>query len=76
MENEIRKWRVDVGLARPSVLTTKAAQDLQRLLSTEPDTSHCVDKKALKKWRELGPIRLSEIAMHSLVPLDLDDEHM
>ena len=27
VETEIRKWRVDVGLARPSVLITKVARD-------------------------------------------------
>ena len=55
-ETEIRKWGVDKGLARPSVLTTKLAQDFQKILNSEPtkppmapDTPHW--NKLLQIWK-------------------------
>lgn len=76
-ETEIRKWRVDVGMARPSIFTTQVAKDLQKVLNTEPDMSKCDCQGALEKWKERGPIKLSWIAQYSNEPINLDDEkHM
>lgn len=61
-ETEIRKWRVDVGLAKPSVLMTQVARDLQKVYNTEPDFSFCDSKGAMEKWRQYGPVKLSWIA--------------
>lgn len=38
-ETEIRKWQVDKGLASPSVLTTKVAQEMQKIFDSDPDLS-------------------------------------
>jgi hypothetical protein len=73
-ETEIRKWRVDVGLSKPSVLMTQVAKDLQKVYNQEPDMNFCDSQGALEKWREFGPVRLSWIAQHARVPIDLDDE--
>ena len=62
VETEIRKWRVDVGLARPSVLTTKVAKEFQAILDSEPDMSFCRDKSSLITWKEIRPISLSWLA--------------
>ena len=62
VETEIRKWRVDVGLARPSVLTTKVAKEFQAILNSKPDMNFCRDKSSLITWNEVGPISLSWLA--------------
>lgn len=62
VETEIRKWRVDIGLAKPSTLTTKVAREFQEVLNTEPNGMYCSDRRAIEMWRARGPIKLSWIA--------------
>ena len=44
------------------------------MLDTEPNTSHCNNQATLAKWKDVGPVKLSWIAMNAQVPIDLDDE--
>ena len=50
-EKEIKNLGLDKGLAKPSTLTTKVAEDFQRVLDSDPDVSHCLNKAALDLWK-------------------------
>ena len=72
---EIRRWGLDKGLASPAALTTNIAASFQQVLDTEPDASNCKNKQEfLDNWRQLGPIKLSQVAVNCQVPIDLDDD--
>ena len=63
-----------MGLGKPSTLLTKAAQDFQAVLDSEPDMNLCEKKNALDSWKKLGPMKLSKIALLSEKPLEIDDD--
>lgn len=74
VETEIRKWRLDKGLAKPAVLLTKVAKDFQeKVLNVEPQLPPGVDNRALMLWRKRGPAKLSDICMHAMVPINFED---
>lgn len=73
-ETEIRRWKVDKGLASPSVLTTQIAQNLQKIYNSMPDLSECENQQNVTRWMELGPVKLSWIAQYATQPIDLDDD--
>lgn len=56
------------------MLTTKVARDFQQLLDQEPDTGDCDSRAGLEAWKLVGPLKLSDLAMQSHVPIDLSDE--
>lgn len=74
VETEIRKWRLDKGLARPSVLQTDIAKEFQdKVLNQEPPLQPGADNRALKFWRERGPYKLSDMCLHAMVPIDFEN---